>query len=84
MSVVLTPEQYEIREHLTHEDGMVLVSAGAGTGKSFLARQLVEALEPNKVLYTAFNKAIVVEAEDKFDSPVVECKTLHALAYRLI
>ncbi len=82
MAVKLTPEQYEIREHLTHEDGMILVSAGPGTGKTFIAEQLIQALLPTKVLYTAFNKAIVEEAKERFGSYGVECKTLHAVAYK--
>jgi superfamily I DNA/RNA helicase len=82
MAVKLTPEQYEIREHLTHEDGIVLVSAGPGTGKTFIAEQLIQALSPTTVLYTAFNKAIVAEAKERFGSSEVECKTLHAVAYK--
>lgn len=82
MSVTFTPEQFNIKEHVAHLDGIVLVSAGAGTGKSFMAVQVVAALDPKNVLYTAFNKAIVVEAREKFNNPAVECKTLHALAYR--
>lgn len=82
MSITLTPEQFDVKEHLLSLDGMVLVSAKAGTGKSFLSRALVHFLKPKSVLYTAFNKAIVLEAAGKFDSSAVECKTFHALAYK--
>lgn len=79
--IQLTQEQLAVREHVTHVDGITLVAAKAGTGKSFMARQLVKELNPKKALYTAFNKAIVSEAEGLFP-PSVQCKTLHALAYR--
>ena len=39
----------------------------------------VATIKPKKVLYTAFNKSIVVESKSKFPTNV-ECKTLHALA----
>jgi len=80
--IKLTPEQFESKEHLVHEDGMILVSAGPGTGKTFLAEQVINALSPAKVLYTAFNKAIVESGKKRFGTNLVECKTLHSLAYR--
>jgi F-box protein 18 (helicase) len=79
--IVLTDEQKEVSTYVTNVNTMVLVDAKAGTGKSFMARRLVKLLDPKRVLYTAFNKAIVEEATGLFP-PSVECKTLHALAYR--
>jgi len=80
--IQLTPEQFAIREHIINVDGIVLVSAGAGCGKTFLARQLVKTLNPKTTLYTAFNKAIIVDGAKAFASDRVQCKTLHALAYK--
>lgn len=78
----LTSEQSDIISHCRSYDGITLVSAGAGCGKTFIAHQLVEDLNPSKGLYTAFNKAIVTEGVDRFDGMGMECKTLHALAYK--
>jgi len=58
---------------------IVLVDAGAGTGKSSTGLAIVDEIKPPKALYTAFNKAIVEEGREKFTSNV-ECKTYHALA----
>ena len=79
-----TPEQYDIVEHAQNIDGILLVSAGAGTGKSFLAEQITLLLKPARGLYTAFNKAIVHEGVLRFEGTNMECKTLHALAYRYV
>ena len=79
-----TPEQHDIRDHIEHNDGIVLVSAGAGTGKSFMAHRIADMLQPKKGLYTAFNKAIVTEGVSRFKGLNMECKTLHALAYKYV
>ena len=79
-----TPEQYDILDHISDNDGLLMVSAGAGTGKSFMSRQVVEMLRPVKALYTAFNKAIVQEGVDRFKGFNVESKTFHALAYKYV
>ena len=77
-----TPEQHEILDYMPTNDGILLVSAGAGTGKSFMARQVSDLLQPETGLYTAFNKAIVEEGDSRFRGLNIECKTLHSLAYR--
>lgn len=79
-----TPEQHEILDHIGTTDGILMVSAGAGAGKSFMAQQVVNLLNPKKCLYTAFNKAIVKEGEKRFKGYNVECKTFHALAYKFV
>jgi len=75
----LTLEQQAIPEYLKNNDGILLVDAKAGVGKSHTAYKTVEYLNPNKVLYTAFNKAIIQEGKELFPSNV-ECRTLHSLA----
>lgn len=79
-----TPEQHEILDYIPENDGILLVSAGAGTGKSFMSRQVAELLKPKTALYTAFNKGIVKEGVARFKGTNVECKTLHALAYKYV
>ena len=79
-----TPQQGDILDWTTTEDGITMVSAGAGTGKSFMAEHITRALKPKKALYTAFNKAIVMEGNTRFKGVNMECKTLHALAYRYV
>lgn len=79
-----TPEQHEILDWVGDNDGILLVSAGAGTGKSFMAKQVANQLQPKAGLYTAFNKAIVQEGVSRFKGTNMECKTLHALAYKYV
>lgn len=84
MTVQYTGEQYDIIEYLKYNDGILLVNAGAGCGKSFMGKQAVLELKPKKGLYTAFNKAIVEEGKLKFKGTGVVCKTLHAVAYEYV
>ena len=86
-----TPEQGDLMDHVAMmgvDDGegvvgdTVLVAAGAGTGKSFMSRQIVGQELPKTALYTAFNKAIVTEGIQRFKGTNVVCKTFHALAYQ--
>ena len=79
-----TPEQADVLDHIIANDGILLVEAGAGTGKSFMAKQIANELQPKRGLYTAFNKAIVKEGEPRFKGTNMECKTLHALAYKYV
>jgi len=78
----LTEEQLSpIRQLQNNPDrDIVLVDAKAGTGKSHTATKTVEALNPKKGLYTAFNKSIVIEAKELYADTNIECRTLHALA----
>jgi superfamily I DNA/RNA helicase len=47
-----------------------------------MSREVTDSLQPKSCLYTAFNKAIVQEGIPRFKGLNVECKTMHALAYR--
>lgn len=82
--IIYTPEQHDILDHAVDHDGTLLVSARPGTGKTFLAHRIAEALKPKSGLYTAFNKAIVECGVSLFAGLNVECKTMHALAYRYV
>ena len=77
-----TEQQIAVLKHIKNNDGMLLINAGAGCSKSTIAREAVRTLELEKVLYTAFNKAIVEEAKEKFEGMMVDCRTLSSLAYR--
>ncbi len=82
MSVTL--EQQTIIDTMISLDNQILLTkSGAGTGKTSTSLAVVDALKPKKALYTAFNKAIVVEGAEKFTKNV-ECKTLHALALSFV
>ena len=80
----LTPEQADIMDFIPGLNGILLVSAGAGSGKTFLAEKITRSVKPKKGLYTAFNKAIVQSGIDRFKGTNMECKTLHALAYKYV
>lgn len=77
----LTDEQKAPLDYLKENNSkhIVLVDAKAGTGKSHTSRNAVTYLNPKTTLYTAFNKAIVQEGKELFESNV-ECRTLHSLA----
>lgn len=77
-----TPEQADVKDHIISTDGILLVEAGAGTGKSFMSEQIVKELKPKSGIYTAFNKAIVEEGVIRFSGTPITCKTFHALAYQ--
>ena len=59
----------------------MLVTAFAGTGKTFTLQKYAEDRPADRILYAAFNKAIQLEAERKM--PVnVTSRTTHSLAYQ--
>ena len=65
------------------DNEIVAVNSIAGAGKTSTAVAVVEAYKPTNVFYTAFNKAIIEEARTKFPRNV-ECKTVHALAFKYV
>ena len=77
-----TDEQQTVLSTL--EKGRVMsVEALAGTGKTTTLRLIAGQLGNRSGAYVAFNRAIVNEAEQKFDSSV-NCVTAHALAFRAV
>jgi len=84
MFIKYTEEQAAVIDYMVQNDGIVLVEAKAGTGKSFMSRRVVKELPIKSGIYTAFNKAIVEEGVNRFSGTHIECKTLHALAYRYV
>ena len=79
---VFTDEQQSSKDWILNNDGILLIEAGAGTGKSFMSKEIVKALKPKSGYYTAFNKAIVEEGVNRFKGYNVTPKTFHALAYK--
>ena len=79
-----TPEQCDVQEHMENHDGILMVEAGPGSGKSFMSKEVTKALQPKTCLYTAFNKAIVEEGVARFRGLNVQCKTMHALAWAFV
>ena len=80
-----TEQQQKILDTVSKDIGgkVMSVTARAGCTKTSSARLMVETVKPKRALYFAFNKAIVEEGTQTFTDNV-ECKTLHALAYRYI
>ena len=82
----MTEEQLGIVKIMTLPDStgeIVGVNAVAGSGKTTTAQEVIRALQPTNGFYTAFNKAIIEDSKSKFGDKV-ECKTLHALAYKYV
>lgn len=76
----LTDEQTKIIESTPPPGGSLLVTAFAGTGKTFTLQQYAEERPVEKILYAAYNKAIQLEAERKMPINVTS-RTTHSLAY---
>lgn len=81
---MLTQEQSDIVDAvMSKKDGIISVNAIAGAGKTSTVNAIVRTIKPKNGFYTAFNKAIVKDSARKFGD-VIECKTVHSLAYRYL
>ena len=60
---------------------VLVIGAGAGTGKTFTLKQLEQVLSGNGQ-YTAFNSSLVAESKAKFKRAA--CNTTHSLAFRAV
>ena len=77
---MLTDEQKEIVETKSE---LLTVTAFAGTGKTTSLCHFANARAGKKILYLAFNKAMVIQAQGAFKlSANVEAKTIHSLAFK--
>ncbi|ATN93374.1 F-box DNA helicase protein 1-like protein [Pseudoalteromonas phage J2-1_QLiu-2017] len=61
---------------------LLKIEASAGASKTSTCELVAHNSPEKKALYMAFNKAMAVEAEEKFPSETVDCMTTHSLAYR--
>lgn len=77
----LTEEQELIKRTTPDQGRSLVVTAFAGTGKTFTLERWSEARPKSRILYAAFNKAIQMEADRKMGSNVM-ARTTHSLAYR--
>src|SRR6266478_6449974 len=75
-----TDEQEEIISLAPAKENLQIV-AYAGTGKTATLRMLAERLD-GPILYCAFNKRIIEEAEELKDFPG-ECRTLNSIGHRV-
>lgn len=64
-------------------DGLTLINAYAGTGKTSTLAALSHRHCERRILYLAYNKSAQVEAQSRFGSNT-RCSTIHALAFGAI
>lgn len=78
-----TEEQNAILAAAAKKPKVLVVTAGAGTGKTTTLRMLADNLKGNGQ-YTAFNTNLVNESKSKFEGTRVACNTTHSLAFRAV
>lgn len=76
-----TEEQAKILAAVFEGHQVLMIEAGAGTGKTSTLKMIGRAL-PGKGQYTAFNSNLVAESKEKFVGTNVDCNTTHSLAFR--
>jgi len=79
----LTNEQLTILNEVKNKTPLIKVVAFAGTGKTTLLYHIAKEIKGKK-LYLAFNKAIQMEANEKFIGTNTLVKTTHSLAYNFV
>lgn len=79
----LTGEQQMILSHNIQTDHVLKIMAFAGTGKTTTLVKYAEHRPDLRFLYVAFNRSVAKEAARRFPKNV-ECKTVHALAFKEI
>lgn len=77
----LTPQQDSILYAIANPDqGIIVVEAGAGCGKSSTIRAAAKQLPTSmKAVYTAFNRSVIEDAKGTMGA--VTTRTMHSLAY---
>jgi len=78
----LTQEQQKVVDTVLSatDERIIAVNSIAGSGKTSTASAVINAYKPKNGFYTAFNKAIVTDSSKRFGN-LLDCKTIHALAY---
>lgn len=66
------------------EDGLFMTDNYVVTHNTYTLVEATKALKPSHGIYLAYNKAIAIEATNKFKGTNVECSTIHSLAYRAV
>lgn len=81
---MLTKEQSHIVDTVVEGCNKVIaVNSIAGSGKTATAEAVIKTFNPRHGFYTAFNRAVVEEAQRRFGN-YINAKTLHALAYSYV
>ena len=83
---MLTQEQQAVVDTVcsaNKNSPIIAVNSIAGSGKTATGNAVIRAYKPKNGFYTAFNKAIVKDSASRFGD-LLECKTIHALAYKHI
>ncbi len=91
----ITNEQQDIFDYIKGNNGNLVVSAKAGSGKTTTILKTLELLKPReKVLLLAFNKSVVAELEKRVEKifegkvmqqkPNIHISTLHSLGMGII
>lgn len=65
------------------KSNFIKIEAVAGSGKTHVLKGIAKKFPDSCILYTAFNAAVIEEGRLTFPKNV-ECRTLHALAYKYI
>ena len=76
-------QKQTIIDYIKKNDGIVLVKAHAGTGKTYLLKKIAEETGISGI-YIAYNKSIANEAKEKFKNTNISCCTAHSLAYQAV
>lgn len=88
MDLGFTPSPYQekIFDFILHGNGNAVISAKAGSGKTFTAVESMKLINPkNKVIFLAFNKSIAEELTEKLkDYKNVEVRTSHSLGLAML
>lgn len=81
-----SPYQEKIFDFIVHGNGNAVISAKAGSGKTFTCISAIKLIKPkNKVMFLAFNKSIAEELTLKlkgYDN--VDVRTSHSLGFAII
>lgn len=85
MAYTLTDQQQAIVSWFKQGQGSgnLIVRARAGCTKTTTTNEGLNVAPDKAILYGAFNKRIVAEAEEKIDNPNVTITTFHTLGFRL-
>lgn len=81
-----SPYQEKIFDFILHGNGNAVISAKAGSGKTFTCVESMKLIKPTKkIMFIAFNKSIAEELSKKLkDYPNVDVKTIHSLGFAIL
>lgn len=78
-----TEQQAEcVEAFMSGED--ICIEARVGASKTTTSRLMAESCKGKSILYLAFNRHVITEAQGKMPKDNVEVRTFHSLAYRAV